>query len=45
MTKTVEIPIYITFAGSITIELQKGESLEKIRCKRIREKGFRTIFS
>ena len=44
MTKIVEIPIYITFAGSITIELQKGESLEKLDVKELERRALEQYF-
>lgn len=44
MAKIVEIPIYITFAGSVTIELKKGESLEKLDVKELEKRALEQYF-
>lgn len=42
--KNVEIPIYITFADSVIIELQKGESLEKLDIKELERRALEQYF-
>lgn len=44
MEKIVEIPIYITFAGSVSIKLQKGESLEKLDVKELEKRALEQYF-